>query len=172
MTDFYSDHWTTTVSGTSIDDPRIKAPVGTSGSILRYKRATVTLSGIEITGDVVRFFSVKSAERVCKLFISTTGEVTTMQLDFGIVDTMANGGADVSGAFYAAGLATEVQKARVDIHSLNLLAEEKRGLPLWQNLGLSVDPRKTYDVAGTVSNAFGPLPREIVLEMYYTSAGR
>ena len=44
MADYYSEHYTTTVGGTSVTDPRIKAPPGLSHAKIHYKRGSVTVA--------------------------------------------------------------------------------------------------------------------------------
>ena len=77
MVDFFSDHWTSTVSKTSIDRPKVKTPGGVSGAPILYKRASFTMPTTVATTEIIRLFPVKSNIRVLELLTSHTADAST-----------------------------------------------------------------------------------------------
>lgn len=124
--------------------------------LLREICGTVEITAADTSTSVYLFGQLPSNCRVSQilLFSDDCGSVTTA--DFGLYDTTANGSAAVSSALFA---------TAVDIHSgalnavditheagvtgtSNIDAVEKF---LWQELGLSSDPNKFYDIAMTLA---------------------
>ena len=90
-----------------------------------------------------------NAKRVrCFFACDDLGTGTTM--DVGLFQTTANGGAVVDQDFFAS--AIDVATAAVGITEITferdatLIDEIEK--PLWERLGLSADPQRTYDVVG------------------------
>ncbi len=183
MADFYSDHYTATVSGTSIDDPRIKAAPGIAHAKLHYKRATITTTTATAAGDVLRFFQLKSGDRPVNLFLSHTADVSTATTgDCGLYSTDGGAVLDLD-LFCAVGVApmSDLTAAitRTDLLPLSTALEvEDVGKPLYQMLdealGTTVydnDPHATWDVCITIAAETGIVSSEFVLECVYTSPG-
>jgi len=181
MADFYSDHYTATTSGTSIDDPRIKAAPGIAHAKIHYKRGTVTTTTATAAGDVLRFFQLKSSDRLLQLFLSHTADASTSATgDCGLHAT--DGGAVIDLDLFI-GVATVPMSditaaiARVDLLPLGATLEvEDVGKQLWvladEGGGTyTVDPFETWDVTLTIAAETGIVATEYVLEAYYTSAG-
>jgi len=181
MADFYSDHYTATAAGTSIDNPRLKVAPGIAHAKIHYKRGTVTTTTATAAGDVLRFFQLKSSDRLLQLFLSHTADASTSATgDCGLYAT--DGGAVIDlDLFCAVGTVPmsdiTAAVARVDLLPVSTELEvEDVGKQLWQMADegggtYSVDPFETWDVAITVAAEVGIVATEYVLEAYYTSAG-
>jgi len=181
MANYFSEHYTTTVGGTSVDAPRIKAPPGISHAKIHYKRGSVTVAAGVTDDEQCRFFPMKSGDRLINLFLSTpslTG--TTMTADCGLYTP--DGGAVLDLDLFCAAATSPlddltVAVARVDLFTLAVLENEDRGKPLWENLAEgagsdTTDPFLTYDVVITMNTETSvTVGAELILEAYYTSAG-
>jgi len=181
MADYYSDHFTTTVGGTSQDDPRIKAGPGLDHATLRYKRATATVAAGVTDDEQVRFMQMKSSDRLIHLYLSTpslTG--TTMTSDMGLYAT--DGGAVIDLDLFCAAATSPcddltVAIARVDLFALAVLEDEDRGKHLWQLAdegggSYSADPVELWDLVLTMNTETAvTVGAEFVLEAVYTAGG-
>ena len=181
MANYFSEHYTTTVGGTSIDDPRIKVAPGISHSLVRYKRGSVTVAAGVTDDEQCRFFSLKSADRLYQLFLSTpslTG--TTMTSDAGLYLKDLGALIDLD-LFCAAGTSPcddlTVAVARVDLFALGVLEDEDRGKQLWQLADegggtFTVDPNEEWDIVLTMNTETAvTVGAEFVMEAFYTSGG-
>ena len=182
MADFFSEHYTTTTSGTSIDDPRIKVAAGLSNAKMRYKRASVTTTTATAGGDGLRFFTLKSSDRIQELLLSHTADASTSaDGDLGVYDI--NAGSVVDLDLFGDILVSPMDDitatiSRVNVFTGGALELEDVGKPLYElvdeGLGTSTfddDPLKEWDIVLTVANETGIVATEYVLEVYYTSAG-
>jgi len=186
MAEFLSEHYTATAGGSTIDDPRLKVAAGLGHSKLHYKRGEVLAPAAITTGDVLRFFSMKTSDRLSKLIISTEAGFTGtgQPADCGFYQTDLGVVVD-SDAIIAGGVAP-LDDLTVGIDGVDLLGVDVsewhaglRGLPIWKAidtvLGTALydtDPHEVWDVCLTMgtenSVSAGGI---IVLEAYYTTAG-
>ncbi len=183
MANYYSDHFSTTVGATSVDDPPIKAPPGISHSALRYKRGSVTVAAGVTDDEQCHFFPLKSTDRLIHLYLSTpslTG--TTMTADLGVYRTPEDGGALVDLDLFCAAATSPcddltVAIARVDCFALGALEDEDRGKMLYQLVdeGLATtaydnDPKYNFSIVLTMNTETSVTAgAEIVLEAVYTA---
>jgi hypothetical protein len=125
-----------------------------NGKVRRAIGTVETVSGDDIA-SVYRLARVHSSWFVdtVKLYSDDIG--TTTIADFGIYQTADNGGAVVDADFFASAVSlkdgaiagTEIQ------HESGVYGVEDVEKPLWEALGLSVDPKRYYDVCATLTAA-------------------
>ncbi len=181
---YYSDQFTATTSGTSIDSPSIKVASGVNHGTLRYKRASITFPASITTGEIGHFFKVKSGDRPHFLYLSTLSFTGSAQpADIGLYD--ADGGVldiDILGAQEDAATGLDdltVAIARVDTlaSATAQMTKESVGKPFWEVLALGAgsdteDPLVEYWVSMTMGTESSVTAGgEVVLELYYTSDG-
>lgn len=182
MADYFSDHYTATVSGTTVDDPRFKVDPGISHSKIYYKRATVTAPAAITTADVLRFFSLKTNDRPLELLLSSIAFTGTGQpADCGVYQ--AGGGAVVDVDLFGNEAAPlddlSVAVVRADLFILGALEQEDRGKMLFQlaDEGLAStlydeDPHEEWDICLTMGTESAiTAGGELIMECYYTSGG-
>jgi len=137
--------------------PRVTNNPGTVAGMLRGFAATLeTVSGDSAT-STYRLARVPSNAVMHSLRVYSDDIGTTTAADFGLYDTTENGGAVVSQSLFASAVVLnagalngtdilyEAATAGADISDM-----EK---PLWQQLGLSADPKKNYDIVATLTGA-------------------
>ena len=100
------------------------------------------------------FGSIPSNALVSNVLLWSDDLGTTGTVDFGIYETVANGGLAVDADFFQA--AVNVNSAALNASNITHGNAAGFGLedaekPLWQALGLTTDPGKNYDVVGTVA---------------------
>lgn len=107
-------------------------------------------------GSTYRFCEIPSNARSIKVTLATddlSGAGAT--LDVGIYQNTANGGAVVDADFFAS--AVDVATAAVATTDVTYERLATRfadaAKPLWEQLGLSADSQRTYDVVGTSGTA-------------------
>lgn len=185
MADLLSEHYAAVVTaGTSpaaVDDPLQKLAAGQSHSKLHYKRGSVFVVGATAAGDVLRFFSLKSSDRIIELVMSHTVDAsTTVTANLGLYDSVIeDGGAVIDlDLFHDVGDAPmadiTVAMARVNVFAsaASVLEVEDRGKQLWE-LALegagtdTTDPVKTWDIGMAILAETGIVASEYILECIY-----
>lgn len=113
-----------------------------------------TVNGDSIA-SVYRFFRVPSWIRVSDLILDSDDIGTTTIADFGLYDTSANGGAVVDADFFASAVSLkDGALANSNItHESGVIDAANYGKRIWEQLGLSADPQKYYDVCATLTAA-------------------
>lgn len=98
--------------------------------------------------------SIPSNARVADVFLSCDALGGTSAADVGLYQTTVNGGAVVDADFFASAvsLVSALTKSNVT-HESGVYGIEDAEQPVWQALGLSLDPRIDYDVVVTVTTA-------------------
>ncbi len=110
--------------------------------------ASVTAS-LSIT-SVIRLVDVPSNARITSVR-GYSGAQTAGKFDIGLYQTNANGGAVVDADLFAS--AWDCASAVKDVQLLDESAEytiAEMAKPLWEVIGLTSDPQRTYDVCATV----------------------
>lgn len=183
MADFWSDHYTNTALGsTTIDDPRIKVAAGLNHAKRRYKRATLAVTTATAAGDVLRFFKIKSSDRIIELQLSHDADAsTTVNGDIGLY-TVGAGGAVLDLDLYGDVLVAPCDDLTVvigrtetitgDVFIGGVLTDVDRGLMAWEQLAIgagtdTVDPILEYEVCLTIAAETGIVASEYVLECTY-----
>jgi len=183
MATFYSDHFTATDSGTSIDAPRFKIDPGICHAKVYYKRASVIAPAAITTADILVIMQLKTSDRLHHLYLSTPAFTGGGQpADCGLYDEDGTTvidvdlfGSEVSGTTDD----LSVLVPRDDVLTQGALEDEDRGKMLFQmaDEGLAStlydnDPHEIWTVCLTMGteNAI-TAGAEIVMEAFYTSAG-
>jgi len=176
MADLYSDHYNSTISSATQEDPRVLIAAGLNHGKLRYKRATVTTTLATAAADVLRFFQLKSGDRPLEMLLSHTADASTSATaDIGIHAT--DGGAVIDIALWCAfgtapGSDITATVSRLDLFTLGDSTLEDRGKRLWElaDIGAAtytVDPNETWDMTMTIKAETGIVVTEYVLECIY-----
>lgn len=140
-------------------------PVTQHGGRRRSIVATVEVTNGDSIGSTYRLARLPSNARVAGIFM-TCDAITSAAADFGLYQTAANGGAVVDADAYAAAqtIATAITMLPVN------LAFKTRDIAnctklVWEDLALSADSQRTYDLAATLTaaaTASGTLSVEVV----------
>ena len=115
--------------------------------------------------SIGRFHRIPSNARVSQVLLHCLLATTAGAIDIGIYDTADNGGAVVDADFFASALAlTTPDKLNLDVtFESGVYTVVNADKALWQALGLTVDPKKDYDVAYTITTTFNGGPTAIGL---------
>jgi len=149
----------TTITGLDTDPP-LRPNSWVAGGVPKSYVETVEAADAASIGSKYRFFRVTSWMRVEDLFVMNDA-LSAGAMDVGLYDTADNGGAVVDADFFAS--AVSLASANKATGGTNIAWEaagsasdiSKVTQPIWQVLGLTSDPRKEYDVVGTVTTALG-----------------
>lgn len=124
------------------------------GGVLRESIET-----FEITADdansTTRFFRVHSGWRLSALGWASDDVATSGTIHVGLYDTTENGGAVVDADFFLASQVLTSGPTAMAYVTPAAVAIENLGKELWEQLSLTADPNKWYDVAVTVTVALG-----------------
>lgn len=149
-------------------------PLSIGGS-LREIIESHELTTSDEADSTVRYFRVYSGWRVSSLriFSDLCSDVTTTDtgtIDVGLYDTTENGGAVVDADFFSSALSIKAAALNgVDItyeSGTGVVDVPKYDLALWEQLGLTANPRKWYDVVVTVTEVV-EVAGTVCLEMRY-----
>lgn len=115
---------------------------------LREQVATVEVAAADDDTSVFRLFRVFSSWRVSEIHIGSDALGSGASYDIGVFQTAENGGAVVNSDEFASALdlsgATALTAVTYEAVAADISKIEK---PLWERLGLSVDPKRWYDIA-------------------------
>lgn len=141
------------------------AVLTTVGGEIRRVQGVVEAAGESATA-VYRFCSIPSNARSIRVFFASDDLGTGLTLDVGIHQTTANGGAVVDADFFAS--AIDVATAAVAFTEVTYERAATRiadaDKPLWEQLGLSADSNRDYDVTGTSASAAATGTMLVVVE--------
>lgn len=120
---------------------------------------TIELANGDSIASTYRLARVHSSWRISDLILFCDA-ITSGAGDLGLYDTAANGGAVVDVDFFASAvsIATAITAGSSIAHEAGGAGSQFGEIaniakPLWQVLGLSVDPMKFYDIALTLTAA-------------------
>lgn len=135
--------------------PIVRTQPWMDGRLQVASSGAVALSTAEDATDVIRLVRIASSARIYGVKLSCDA-LTSGAGDIGIYSTTGEGGAVVDADVFASarGLGSALVKEEV-AHESGVFGIEKRGLRLWQVLGLTEDPKVDYDVALTVTTNIG-----------------
>ena len=131
--------------------PAVLNKANVDGGRVRQKRGVATAANGDSIASTYRFCRIKSNDLVSKVLLdnATWGAACTM--DIGLYQTAANGGAVVDADLFAAAVDMNTANRALDVTResgiITVANMEKR---VWELLGLSADPQRDYDVAGTL----------------------
>lgn len=134
-----------------------------AGNYTKHPVGLVEVAAADSDTSVYRFFSVRSSDRIHALLLKNDAITAGTSYDFGLYDTLANGGAVVDADLFAS--AVDLSSGRTtDTDILNeALDIDKSEKQVWELLGLSADPGKEYEVCAT-ANTVGSAAGTIVLK--------
>lgn len=118
-------------------------------------RGICAITSGDSVGSTYRFCSVPSNALMSSVKVSAPDIGTTTAMDVGIYQTTENGAAVVDADFFASALALNagaITKSEV-VNESGVYPIANMEQPLWQALGLSEDPKRVYDVVGTLTGA-------------------
>jgi len=180
MARYFSDHFTATgVTQTALQVPGTVTASGVNHGRIYYKRAQLTVLGLNSTTDELRFFSLNSGDRLLELWLSSDGAAGAGAVDVGLYES----GRDHTGTVVDANMfATAIDiSSGLDRDEVLLEAEvlqhESHGIMMWEAVNVfssatyAVDPLINFDVTCNVTTDFTTTAPVLVLEAYYTSSG-
>jgi len=177
MTVWYSDHFGTDGDNdTSLASPSKVVSAGVSRGRVRYKRATITGLPLQTTPDVLRFYTLKSSDRIINQWISSNGGSDAGAIDIGLYLTGTNhDGAVVDQDLFSSAqdISTAIHKTAALVES-TVLQHEDAGKTLWEMAAVGAasytsDPGVLFDVCATVTTSFTTTDSILTLECLYTS---
>lgn len=177
MTTWYSDHFGTDGDNdTSLADPPKIVSAGISHGRVRYKRGYFKGLALQVAPDVIRFFQLRSKDRLLELLISSDGGSDAGALDIGLHLAGTNhDGAVVDQDLFASAQDISSAIERTDIFNESaVLQHEDHGKTLWELAAVGAasyteDPQLVFEVTGTITTSFTTADSILVLEAYYTA---
>lgn len=151
----------TAVSNADATNPATLVNNKLFGARIKEAPGTIELSATASIASIFRVARVHSSWRISRLLLSCDA-ITSAAADFGIYDVASKGveGAAVDVDFFASAQSLAAALVNLDITHEADAADAGAGFgladvekPLWQALGLTSDPGKWYDVAGTLTAA-------------------
>lgn len=135
-------------------------PVDMTGAYLQHGRLRESVAVIEgaggDAGSTYRFCRIPSSARVSAVFFACddlSGSGAT--LDLGLYKTAADGGAVVDADFFASAIdvATAAVAETNVLHESGVVNIDDKEKRIWEALGLTEDPKISYDVTGVSGTA-------------------
>lgn len=140
-----------------------------SEGLLRSKIGYVANAADDDATSVFRFVRVPSNACIRGVLLSTGDASSAGAINVGVYQTAANGGAVVDADLFASAFVlTNGSFSRVDLtfESGEYTALEATK-PLWEVLGLTVDPQIEYDIVAVVSTTLNGGAVGMLLEVQY-----
>lgn len=153
----------------AVATPKVLTDSNQSVGGKKSAKSVATVSATIPSGDIVRMVRVPSNARIDRVLLSTADATTAGAIDIGIYQTADNGGAVVDADLFASALAlTGGPFANSDqTFESGEYTYAESALPLWQVLGLTVDSKREYDVALTVTTTGDGMGTTIALQVDY-----
>lgn len=133
----------------------VQAPAYQNHGRLRESIDVASIASGDSANSTYRVLRVFSSYRISDLLVDAPDIGTTTTADIGLYDIEANGGAVIDANFFATAL--DLKAAAIAntnaVHQSGVVAVADYAKPLWQQLGLTVDPKKFYDIALTLVGA-------------------
>lgn len=127
----------------------------------------VTAASGDSIGSTYIFGSVPSNARISQVLLSCDGAATTGAADIGVYQTTENGSAVVDADAFASAQALTSALSNSDVtHESGVYGIEDSEKPLWEVLGLSEDPKISYDIVATLTAAMDAAD-DIALKVRY-----
>lgn len=133
--------------------PRVINDAGVDGGAIRSKIGYVTAAASDDTSSVYRFVRVPSNAYIRAVKFASAASGATGQVNIGVHQTPANGGAVVDADLFATALdpgGAAIALTDVTFESGEYTYAEAHK-PLWEVLGLSADPNRDYDITASVA---------------------
>lgn len=146
-----------------LSDPALNA------GYLRERSAVVASAADDSSTSIFRFVRVPSNARISQVLLSAADATTAGAINIGVYQTSENGGAVVDADLFASAVdlaSGPYNNSEVTFESGEYTYTESEK-PLWEVLGLTVDPQRDYDIAATISTTFNGGPTSIRLAVRY-----
>lgn len=148
--------------------PQVANPGGLNGGELKVAVGMLEC-GTGDLGSTYRFVSVPSNAYIHQIRLYSDDMGATGVADVGIYQNTENGSAVVDADFFAS--AVDMKTAALNgsdvTHESGAFNIDDAEKPLWQALGLSSDPQRSYDIVLTTTEAFGTAGT-VVLKVQYS----
>lgn len=151
-----------------------RAPVGSAHARRRVTASRFT--GLITTSDTARVCTLKSSDRIERIYVASDGGSTAGAIDIGLYETgTANDGAVIDGDLFASALTTSSAIAYVDqFKESSTLGDVDRLKPAWQLAALGAasyteDPGINFDLTLQGSTTFTGSDTNLLIAVYYTS---
>lgn len=132
-------------------------------------KSAATVSATQSSGDVVCLVRVPSNARIDQVLLSTADATTAGAINIGVWQTADNGSTVVDADLFASALVLTGGPFNNSDQTFEsgeyTYAEACK--PLWEVLGLSVDPAREYDIVAQVSTTFDAAGTTIALQVNY-----
>lgn len=152
-----AEHLNSTPIANTEATPRVTNNASVAGGLVRQAVGTVEVTAAATSGSTYRFVEVPSHATGLQVILSADAAGATGGIRIGVFETLENGDSVVEASFFANGedITSEVLQADVTYNSTAGASYDIEDIekPLWEVLGLSEDPQKTYVVGGTLSAA-------------------
>lgn len=147
--------------------PRALSNANIHKGVLLESIGTVESSAADDIGSVYKMCEIPSNARISAVLLTCDDLGSTGLADIGLYQTTANGGAVVDADFFASAqaLTTALSKSEVMFES-GVIDKAEVEQMVWQQLGLSEDPKRNYDVVLTATQAV-ELAGTISLQVQY-----
>ncbi len=121
----------------------------------RYSSASNAAFAASDATSIARVLRVHSDARITRLEFASDDLGTGGTVDIGLYQTNGNGGAVVDADFFASAVDTDsAAVARTDVtYESGVVTITNQNKPLWEQLGLSEDSQRQYDVVVTRNTA-------------------
>lgn len=128
---------------------------------------TMAIAAADSDGSTLRFFRVKSSWRVESLRLAADASVVSTDIDIGLYKITGDGGAAVAAACYveqlnlSGGAAYPFTELAFSVRGIETVKQQ-----IWQDAGLSADPRTWYDLTITC-NTIGAAGGDFAMILNY-----
>lgn len=160
------------VIANAVATPRVlNQPAIGGASRLHEVVGLVTPAADDSATSVQRFVRVPSNARISEVLLCNADATTGGAVDIGVYQTADNGGAVVDADLFASALALTGGPFNNSDQTYEsgeyTLAESVK--PLWEVLGLTVDPVREYDIAWTITTDFNGAGTTALLKVRYVA---
>lgn len=135
--------------------PRVKSNANLEGGMLRESVGTVEITSGDSSASKYILCQVPSNARMSQLLLYSDDIGTATIADFGLWRTTDDGGAVVDADFF--GSAVSLKDGAVNgtdiVHESAVFDPDDIEKMLWQALGLSADPKISYDIVAQLTAA-------------------
>lgn len=146
--------------------PNVPTSTKIAGGRIKSNVGVVAVANGDSIGSVLRTARVHSSWRIRRVLLSSDA-ITTAVADIGLVETAANGGAAADADLFGSAVALTAAQSNVDVtRESGVYTVANAEKQVWQLLGLTADPNKFYDVAGTLTAA-ATGPGSVAIDVEY-----
>lgn len=134
--------------------PRVLSNSYLAGAAVKHCRGVCAITNGDTSPSTYRFCTIPSNALVISVRKTHPDIGTTTTMDIGLYKTTADGGAVVDAdAFTAATVLNAGAVTKGELVAGNLASAANGEKRVWELLGLSADPKISYDVTGTLVGA-------------------